>query len=179
MMRKHFFLSIIACSIATAPTNTLTFPDISTWISDTYASISGNVFTNHRVGLYVACIAFWIAYVRLQSKRTDKSGTIYQWKDLLKVWNICSKEYWNTFDALVIGEPFKLMERSVSEKISDTKTVKEKDKTVKCTPKGIMGLIDAYFLIQIENILKLINNIDKLHDRSANFIAVGQFVDKV
>jgi len=148
-------------------------------LGSTFNSCVNTVFStsDHRAKCVVALLLFWIGYIRLQTKRSDKSGKVYHWKDLLKVWNITSEEYWKTVDALIIGEPFKLIEISKEEKDEHGDSIKIKDKAVKNKPKGVIGLIDAYFLIQIKNILEHISNIDKLWGKTATFINNGTVIN--
>lgn len=181
MLRKNIFLSGMLIAFATTGSAHADFVSpIYTGANNAYASFYNFALATKekRLLFAVTVIAPLIAsYIRLYTKRCEKSDTTYRWRDLLKVWNIFNADYWKTFDALVIGEPFKLVNITVIEQISDTKSIETEDKKIKNTPKGLLGLFDAYFILQIRDLLRNIENINKLWNFSQGFIT-GETIKK-
>lgn len=126
-----------------------------------------------RVALVLGAGVFSALWVRLKSKGTAK------WQhykcgrdffDLFKIWNIFTKEYWESVNKYVIGREFSLYWVKY-EKEKDGKTMYIKDRAVKSRPFGFMGCFDAYVLIQLA---KLINT---GHELSTIVLATSKFVD--
>ena len=110
-----------------------------------------------RIGLATTAIAIFATWVRLKSKGTSKYMDYKwekDWKDLFKIWNINTPEYRKLYDKYIAGRELSILPF----KYTDEKNGKQriiKDKLVKSTPFGLMGLLDAYVLIQLAGFIKL------------------------
>lgn len=173
MMRKKFLASALALSMLTPTIQTGISSEISSWIRDTASYLGLSSTYNQRCVLLALCVLYGIGTIRLITRSRKKTDTtIYKWKDLLKVWNINTNHYWNTVDALVVGDQFKLEERAWTETKNDV-SYKIKDKFVKQKPSGFVGLTNAYIVIQLEGLMKIVKGFDDIFDRSSKFLNVG------
>ena len=124
--------------------------------------------TNYAV-LAVSAGLLSATWVRLKSKGTSKFMH-YKWKwelckndlkDLLKVWNIFTPEYWELVDKYLIGREFSIVYVKYQEEKDGIKRW-VKDKAIKSSPFGAMGLFDAYVLIQLAKLIKIAGEITNL-----------------
>ena len=129
-----------------------------------------------RIGLATTAIAIFASYVRLHSKGTAKFMDYKweeDWKDLLKVYNITTSEYWALVDKYWIGRYLSILDyKYTDEKNGKQRTIK--DKFVKSAPFGVMGLIDAYVLIQIAKLIKLSGDAGTAFNAIYNYVELNE-----
>ncbi len=146
-------------------------------ISSTNIKAAGIPLTQSRIArvpLVAAAVAIFASWVRLRSKGTSKFMD-YKWEkdwvDLLKVWNIYASEYWTLVDKYLIGREFSLRDIKYTDE-KDGKQRSVKDKWVKSKPFGVMGLIDAYVLIQLAKLIELSGQAGTAVNAIYNFVDV-------
>ena len=104
------------------------------------------------------------AWVRLKSKGSAKFMHYKwedDWKDLLKVWNMFTPEYWELVDKYLVGREFSLVDIKYQEEKDGIKRW-VKDRAIKSSPFGAMGLFDAYVLIQLAKLIQIAGEITNL-----------------
>jgi len=134
---------------------------------DSASKVASGFFTSKMTaGKAAAVVLFAVLYIRLVTKSTAKQRVDRTWTDyflklasLLNVTQIGTGDYWNTFDQIIIGDQFKLIDKATREKDENGLTVTYKDKAVKAYPSGLMGYFDAYIM---QNLKKLFEHFDSL-----------------
>lgn len=120
--------------------------------------------------LICAFVLFAAGYIRLATKSSPKTKVTRNWQEyftklasLLNVTQIGTSEYWNTADQLIIGDQFKLIDKSIKDKDDEGRDVTFKKKAVEVSPSGMLGYFDAYILKNLKTIFEHLENLVKLN----------------
>ncbi|HEV2916288.1 MAG TPA: hypothetical protein VGW78_00920 [Candidatus Babeliales bacterium] len=134
MIRYRLVLSL--CLLSAIP-----FP--SAYAQDTFAHLAAFDITPYltkNTAVYSALTVFLLCSWRLFQKKGNKQTSEAKVTDLFKIWNIARPSYWQLFDALVIGQPLKKEDKTITKYNWDTET-KEKyiEKVTKQEATGLFG----------------------------------------
>lgn len=121
-------------------------------------AFSTNIFTptSKKIGVLLA-IGMWI---RVRTKGSNYDYKLSDWRDDLKEimeeYNIFDIELYKKllelFDKYAIGRQVSILDVTYRSKREDGTIMTLKDKKLKCSPFGLMGLFDSYVIMQIEKI---------------------------
>ena len=119
-------------------------------------------------------VAMW---VRLKTKGSSWNYKMSDWsEDLREVaedYNIFDvalyKKFVALFDKYIIGRQLSVIDATYRTKNEDGTVVTLKDKKIKCTPFGLMGLFDAYVIAQLEKIGKISSDWENANKLFAKF----------
>jgi hypothetical protein len=111
----------------------------------------------------IAVLTFVAMWIRLRSKGSNYDYKISDWKEdlrqVMEDYNIFDIELYQKlvelFDKYVVGRQLSLLDVSYRSKSDDNTIMTLKDKKLKCSPFGLVGLLDAYVIIQLEAIGKI------------------------
>src|ERR1700733_10823972 len=100
----------------------------------------------------------WATWVRLNTKGSAFDYTTENWREDFKAFlqslNIFDAEsratLMNLYDKWIVGRAFSLIDVAYRSRDENGVVVTRKDKKVKSKPFGLMGLFDAYVLIQLK-----------------------------
>jgi hypothetical protein len=132
-----------------------------------------NMFTPKKV----AALAFIVGLVRLRSKGSNFDYKMSDWsndvKSLLEDYNIFDIELYhnilNFIDKYVIGRQLSIIDATYRSKNEDGTVITLKRKKCDVKPFGLMGLFDAYVIIQLEKIGEIGKNWDGANAFFARF----------
>jgi hypothetical protein len=116
---------------------------------------------------------FFVLYVRLLTKPTAKQRVDRTWAEyfaklasLLDIRQITTKEYWELFDKIIVGDQLKLRDYSLRKENEDGDPVTYKDKDVKSYPSGFMGYLDSYILQSLKKFADIFDSLKKCNEFS-------------
>ncbi len=137
----------------------------------------------------VGITGFVIGYIWLQAKGTDYNYKLSDLPDdlkkILEVNGITDKKLYRRIlkfiNKYVVGKKLSIYDKTIRTKNDDGAIISKKDKYVKSTPFGLIGLIDAYVILPLEGLGKIATNWDsasKLFAKFDNSVTVNVTVNK-
>lgn len=134
-----------------------------------------------RTALVVAGTVLVTSWIRLKSKETERYMHYTwenDWKGLVKVWNMFTPTYWKLVDKYCIGRELALYDVNYTEERNGS-LIRIKDKEIKSTPFGLMGLFDAYVLRPFVKLVDTLGKISDIEKSTGAFINISKRVANV
>lgn len=111
-----------------------------------------------------------VCYVRLQTKGTSFNYKKSDWeadvKDLMSSFNLFDTELYGKivamFDKWCIGRKLSILDATIRTREEDGTVVAVKDKRLKSTAFGALGLFDAYVICWIDKLMTISSNFGKI-----------------
>ncbi len=126
--------------------------------------------TSGKAAALIPFAVFAVLYIRLLTKPTAKQRVDRTWTEyfaklasLLDITQITTKEYWELFDQIIIGDELKLRDMAIRDEKNGL-PVTYKDKDVKSYPSGMMGYLDSYILKTLKKFAELFDSVKKCNE---------------
>ena len=126
----------------------------------TASQVSAMSFSSLFTPKKIAVLTFVAMWIRLRTKGSNYDYKMSDWKEdlrqVMEDYNIFDTELYQKlvelFDKYVIGRQVSILDVSYRSKSDDNTIMTLKDKKLKCKPFGLVGLFDAYVIVQLEKV---------------------------